>query len=260
MSDLLSRLVGEARAEYTERREHLDPRELERQALAAPKPRPFAPALKGERLRVIAETKAATPIAGRLAGAGYSPAQLARAYTAGGAAAISVLCQQTSFGGDPQHLREARGATELPLLQKDFVVDEYQLLESRAWGADGVLLIVAALPGPRLRQLVACARDLGLEPLVEVHTASEVEAALEAEASVIGVNHRDLTTFAVDLSLTERLRPKIPSAAVLVAESGIRTAADAGCLRGAGADAVLVGEALMRSADPAAMLKELAAL
>jgi indole-3-glycerol phosphate synthase len=203
--------------------------------------------------------KSRTPSAGSLRdGAEYQPARLARAYEAGGAAALSVICQATSFGGRPEHLAEARQVSGLPIVRKDFVSDEYQVAEARALGADSVLLIVGAVPAARLTELVAYARRLGMEPLVEIHEPAHVQDALTLEARVIGVNHRDLDTFEVDTGLTGRLRPLIPPAVVLVAESGIRDAAGARALREAGADAVLVGEALMRATDPAALIRELA--
>ncbi|HXM58832.1 MAG TPA: indole-3-glycerol phosphate synthase TrpC [Candidatus Dormibacteraeota bacterium] len=254
--DLLRRLVAEARAEVEARREALPSAELERRAACQPPARDFAAALRGDRLRVIAEMKARTPLMGRLSD-DYAPARLAATYDAAGAAALSVLCQETSFGGRPEHLAEARAAADVPIMRKDFTVDEHQVLEARAYGADAVLLIVAALAPDRLRILLALTRRLGMEALVEVHSEAEVGAALEAGAAVVGVNHRDLATFTVDVGLTERLRPCVPSHVVYVAESGIHTAADARRMRQAGADAILVGEALMRAPDPAAKLREL---
>ena len=256
-SDLLARLVAEARAEVERRRAAMPEAHLERLAAALPSPRKFAPALVGDRLAVIAEAKAMTPLMGVLA-EDYSVGRLAATYTSAGAAALSILCQETSFGGRPEHLAEARAVTDLPILRKDFVVTEHQVLEARAYGADGVLLIVAALEPERLRELLELARGLGMEALVEVHTEAEVAVALEAGAAIVGVNHRDLTTFEVDVGLTQRLRPRIPPEVVLVAESGIHSAADARRVRQAGADAVLVGEAVMRAPDPAAKLRELA--
>ena len=255
--DLLARLVGEARSEVEARRAVMPAAHLERLAAALPSPRDLRAALRGPRLAVIAEMKARTPIMGRLA-EDYDPGRLAGVYAGAGAAALSVLCQETSFGGRPEHLAAARAVTELPVLRKDFTVDEHQVLEARAYGADAVLLIVAALEPRRLRELLALARSLGMEALVEAHSEAEVQAALEAEARVVGVNHRDLATFQVDVGLTERLRPLVPAGVVYVAESGIHTAADARRMRRAGADAVLVGEALMRAADPERTLRQLA--
>jgi len=254
--DLLLRLVAEARAEVEARRQAVSTAELARLAAARAPARDLRSALRADRLTVIAEMKARTPLMGRLSD-DYSPARLAALYAAAGAAALSVLCQETSFGGLPEHLSEARAAADLPIMRKDFTVDERQVLEARAHGADAVLLIVAALDTARLRRLLALTRELGMEALVEIHTEAEAEAALEAGAAVVGVNHRDLATFQVDVGLTERLRPLVPSEVVFVAESGIHTAADAQRMRRAGADAILVGEALMRAPDPAAKLREL---
>jgi indole-3-glycerol phosphate synthase len=255
--DLLARLIGEARAEVETRRAAMPVAALERLAAALPPPRDLRAALRGPGLAVIAEMKARTPIMGRLS-EDYAPGRLAALYTEAGAAALSVLCQETSFGGRPEHLAEARAVTGLPVLRKDFVVDEHQVLEARAYGADGVLLIVAALEPDRLRELLALTRSLGMEALIEAHAEVEVGSALEAGARIVGVNHRDLATFQVDVGLTERLRPLVPDSVVYVAESGIHSRADAVRMREAGADAVLVGEALMRAADPAVKLRELA--
>ncbi|MDR0358596.1 MAG: indole-3-glycerol phosphate synthase TrpC [bacterium] len=254
--DLLVRLVGESRQEVERRRAALPDAHLERLARALPAPLDFAAALRGAQLAVIAEMKRQTPTMGLLA-EDYEPTRLAAAYAEAGAAAISVLCQEQSFGGRPEHLAEARAVCPLPIMRKDFVVDEHQVLEARAYGADAVLLIVAALPQARLQELLALTREHGMEALVEVHDPSEVEDALAAGARVVGVNHRDLTTFEVDTALTARLRPHVPPDVVLVAESGIHGAEDARRMHEAGADAVLVGELLMRAPDPGAAVREL---
>jgi indole-3-glycerol phosphate synthase len=188
----------------------------------------------------------------------YRPARLAEAYAAGGAAALSVLTQGASFGGSLEHLREARSHTTLPILRKDFITDPYQVYEARAAGADAVLLIFAALRVESLINLILIAGDLGLSALVEVHGEREARTAVDVGARLIGINHRDLRTFDVDLGLTRRIRPHVPQDILVVAESGIHGAEDARLMREAGADAVLVGELLMRSADPAATIKELA--
>jgi indole-3-glycerol phosphate synthase len=253
--NLLSRLVLEARQDLQRRRHLMDSDRFE-QAVAAYTPRDFAGALKGPRLAVIAEMKQRTPSMGVLS-EDYRPADLAHAYAEGGAAAISVLTHMAGFGGRVEHLRAVRAATDLPMLRKDFVTDSYEVAEARACGADAVLLIVAALEPDQLRDLVALAKSRGVAALVEVHDERETAAALEAGAKLIGVNHRDLRTFDVDLGLTERLRKLIPPEVVVVAESGIHSAEDARRMREAGADAILVGELLMRSADPAAQLRGL---
>ncbi|HKB18296.1 MAG TPA: indole-3-glycerol phosphate synthase TrpC [Candidatus Dormibacteraeota bacterium] len=254
--DLLSRLVLDARMDLQRRRFLLGSDQLEL-AVASYTPKDFLGALRKPQLAVIAEMKQRTPSMGLLA-EDYRPADLAHAYTDGGAAAISVLTHMAGFGGRVEHIRLARAATQLPILRKDFVTDPFEVAEARACGADAVLIIVAALEPRQLKDLVALTKSRGIAGLVEVHDEAETAAALEAGARAIGVNHRDLKTFAVDLSLTERLRKLVPREVVLVAESGIHSAADARRMREAGADAILVGEALMRAADPAAVIRELA--
>ena len=254
--DLLRRLVLDAQMDLQRRRFLLGSDQLEL-AVAAYTPKDFIGALRKPNLAVIAEMKQRTPSMGVLS-EDYRPADLAHAYADGGAAAISVLTHMAGFGGRVEHIRMARTATQLPILRKDFVTDPYEIAESRACGADAVLLIVAALERAQLKDLIALTRSRGIAALVEVHDQAETEAAVEAGAQVIGINHRDLKTFSVDLGLTERLRKLVPTEVVLVAESGIHTAADARRMREAGADAILVGEALMRAGDPAAQIRELA--
>ena len=254
--DLLRRLVLDAQMDLQRRRFLLGSDQLEL-AVAAYTPKNFIGALRKPNLAVIAEMKQRTPSMGVLS-EDYRPADLAHAYADGGAAAISVLTHMAGFGGRVEHIRMARAATQLPILRKDFVTDPYEIAESRACGADAVLLIVAALERAQLKDLIALTRSRGIAALVEVHDQAETEAAVEAGAQVIGINHRDLKTFSVDLGLTERLRKLVPKEVVLVAESGIHTAADARRMREAGADAILVGEALMRAGDPAAQIRELA--
>lgn len=251
----MARLVLEARQDLQRRRHLLDRDRLEESA-AAYTPKDFAGALRRPGLAVIAEMKQRTPSMGILVD-DYRPADLAHAYVEGGAAAISVLTHMAGFGGRPEHLRSVRAATDLPILRKDFVTDPFEVAETRACGADAVLLIVAALEPGQLRDLVSLTASRGLAALVEVHDEREATVALGAGARVVGVNHRDLRTFGVDLGLTKRLRKVVPRDVVLVAESGIHAPEDARRMHEAGADAILVGEELMRSADPAARLKEL---
>ncbi|HET7419943.1 MAG TPA: indole-3-glycerol phosphate synthase TrpC [Candidatus Dormibacteraeota bacterium] len=253
--DLLSRLVLEARQDLQRRRHLMDSSRFE-EIVAAYEPKDFLGALRRPHLAVIAEMKQRTPSMGVLA-EDYRPADIAHAYAEGGAAAISVLTHMAGFGGRVDHVRLVRAATTLPILRKDFLTDPYEVAEARASGADAVLLIVAALERAQLKDLLAVTRSRGLAALVEVHTEAEAAAALEAGARAVGVNHRDLRTFEVDLGLTELLRKLVPRDVVLVAESGIHTAADARRMREAGADAILVGEALMRSTDSAARIREL---
>ena len=256
--DILARLVVEARHDLERRRALTSTDELERR-IHDYAPKDFVGALRKPGLSVIAEMKQRTPSMGVLA-EDYRPAELARAYTEGGAAAISVLTHMAGFGGRPEHVKSARVATDLPILRKDFITDPYEVGEARAAGADAVLLIVAALEPAALKRMLAVVRSRGLSALVEIHTPGEAEVALESGAQAVGVNHRDLRTFELDLGLTERLRPLIPDDVVLVAESGIHSVADARRLREAGADAILVGEMLMRAPDVIACLRELASV
>jgi indole-3-glycerol phosphate synthase len=258
MSGILATLVTQAEQQTARRRAARPVPELTPLAAAAPPPRDLAAALRGPGLAVIAEMKPRSPSRGRLTD-DYRPAERARAYQNGGASAVSVLTHEDGFGGSPEHLSVARAASELPVLRKDFIVDEYQILEARALGADAVLLIVAALPGPRLAELLGHTRALGMEALVETHDADEVDTALAAGATVIGVNHRDLRDFSIDRTLSARLRPRVGAGRVMVAESGIRDAGDSRELAQAGVDAVLVGELLMRADNPGATIKELIA-
>ena len=257
-SDLLSRLVAEARLDMERRRALIQDDDLER-AIHDHTPKDFLAALRRPHMAVIAEMKQRTPSMGVLT-EDYSPIDLARTYSAGGAAAISVLTHMAGFGGRPEHIQAARLATDLPILRKDFITDPYEIGEARAAGADAVLLIVAALEPAELRRLLSVARSRGLSALVEVHDENEVKVAVDAGAQIVGINHRDLRTFEVDLGLTERLRKLVPSAVVMVAESGIHSVDDARRMHDAGADAILVGEMLMRSRDPAATVRELASI
>jgi len=207
-------------------------------------------------MRVLAEIKRASPSAGAIR-PGADPAAIAREYEAGGAAAISVLTDRSYFDGDLSFLGRARGAVALPLLRKDFVIDSYQIAEARAAGADGVLLIVSALERSQLEELLAAARSYGLAALVEVHDVREAEIALTAGATLIGVNHRDLRTFTIDMTLTHAIGPLLPRGAVMVAESGIKDARDIERIDRARTHALLVGEHLMRAPSPGTALREL---
>jgi indole-3-glycerol phosphate synthase len=241
-------------------RSRADARPFERlrdDAERCPAPRDFAAALvASDTLAVIAEIKRRSPSKGDLA-ADLVPSVLAKSYAAGGAACLSVLTDGLHFGGSPDDLADARAACELPVLRKDFTVSELDVCDARLMGADAVLLIVAALDHTELQALHELARQLGLVALVEVHDEAELERALAAGATIIGVNQRDLRTFAVDPQRAVRVAAAIPPAVVAVAESGIATPADARRVAGAGYRAVLVGEALVTSADPAAAVREL---
>lgn len=210
----------------------------------------------GTSVRVLAEIKRASPSAGAIC-AGADPAAIAAAYADAGAAAISVLTDRKYFDGDLGFLQRVRDRVGLPLLRKDFLIDPYQVVEARVAGADAILLIVAALSPSLLAELLAAAHAYQLDVLVEVHTVREAEIALAAGTEILGVNHRDLKTFSIDMSLTAVVAPMLPPDVILVAESGIKTAADVALLGAVGAHAVLVGEQLMRAPDPAAALRAL---
>jgi indole-3-glycerol phosphate synthase len=218
--------------------------------------RSFAAALRGPTVRVIAEHKRRSPSRGAIR-TDLRPAEVARAYERAGAAALSVLTEPEFFDGALAHLMDARAATMLPVLRKDFVLDEYQVYEARAAGADAVLLIVAALSDGELAHLLKAAARAGLDALVEVHDAGEAGRALDAGAALVGVNNRDLRTLAVRLETSLTVRAALPDTVVTVAESGIASGDDLRRLRDAGFDAVLVGERLMAAHDPEAALRAL---
>ncbi len=226
-------------------------------AATAPPVRDLTAALRAaDGLAVIAEIKRRSPSKGELA-PGLDPAATARTYEQGGAVALSVLTDGPHFGGSLDDLVAARAACTLPVLRKDFLIDPVQVTEARAAGADAVLLIVAALDGSALSELLAAADALGLTALVEVHEAAELERALHAGASVVGVNSRDLHTFREDLGVAEELAARIPPKVLAIAESGVRGPEDARRVAGAGYRAALVGEALVRADDPVALLSAL---
>jgi indole-3-glycerol phosphate synthase len=216
----------------------------------------LAPALKGDHTRLIAEVKRASPSRGMLS-SNFNPIELARAYVEGGAAAISVLTEANHFMGSIEHLVAIKEMVELPLLRKDFIFDPYQVYESRAYGADALLLIAAILDQRQLQDILSLSRSLGLRCLVEVHNEDEVERAIFSEAEIIGINNRDLNTFVVDIATTRRLRPLIPKEKIVVSESGIKSRKDMEKLDKWGVDAVLVGEALVTARDVRAKMKEL---
>lgn len=231
--------------------------ELERAVASMPATRDFIAALRKPGLSVIAEVKRASPSRGAIR-PGLDAATLASSYEAGGCAAISVLTDAAHFGARGDDLQVARAAVSVPVLRKEFVISEYQLWESRAMGADAVLLIVAAMDAPALRRMVRLTTEIGLASLVEVHGEEETSTALDCGASIIGINNRDLVTFQVDLSTTARLIGLIPAGIPTVSESGISGPEDAAELYGLGIDAVLVGEALVTSPDPARSVRALA--
>jgi indole-3-glycerol phosphate synthase len=255
---VLDRIVADKRLELAEAQRRVPFAGLKARLGEAPPPRPFTAALAGEGVSLVAEVKKASPSRGVLR-ADFDAVALARAYAGAGAAAISVLTDEKHFQGSLADLEAIRAALPdgPPLLRKDFLFDHYQLYEARVHGADAVLLIAAVLNSALLPQLVALASALGMDALVEVHDELELERALMASATLIGVNNRDLRTFDVDLATTERLRPHIPAGVTVVAESGVFTRADVDRLAALPVDAVLIGEALITSPDPAAKIREL---
>lgn len=254
----LERIVASTRGEVARRMRSMPPAELERATARRPDDhRPFAGALCAPGLALIAEHKRRSPSAGAIRD-GLELTEVVAAYERGGAAALSVLTEGPSFGGSLDDLRAARSATRLPVLRKDFIVDAYQVLESFAAGADAILLIVAALSSEQLNALHSEALALGLEVLVEVHDERELDAALELGAAVIGINNRSLVTLAVDRNRTFELLPRVQGRARVVAESGFSRPRELADLVKAGVDAVLIGEALMRSVDIEAACRALA--
>jgi indole-3-glycerol phosphate synthase len=255
-STILDRIVAERREDLARRQREEPFGTLRWRTRQMPPARPFAAALRARPPGLIAEVKRASPSRGLLR-ADLDAAALARAYVEGGAAAVSVLTEERHFKGSLADLGAVREAVGAPLLRKDFIFDMYQVFEARAYGADALLLIAAILNPGLLTSLIALARSLGLECLVEVHDEPELERALMAGADVVGINNRDLRTFEVDLATTERLRPLVPPEVTVVAESGVHTRADVQRLAALGVHGVLIGEALVLADDPAAKIREL---
>lgn len=260
MTDVLRRILARKSEEVAERAGREDLRSLSRRVEDAPAPRAFVQALE-ERIGrgepgVIAEIKRASPSKGLLRDP-FEPAAIAGSYERGGAACLSVLTDRDFFQGSEAHLEAARAACSLPVLRKDFILDPWQVYESRVLGADCILLIVAVLGDPLLTELSVLAMDLGMDVLVEVHDKAELQRALETPARLIGINNRDLRSFDTSLNATLTLAPRVPDDRLVVAESGIADAEDVRRLREAGIQAFLVGEAFMRADNPGARLAEL---
>ncbi len=232
--------------------------EMRQMALDQPPPLDFASAIKGDRVKLIAEVKRASPSRGMIRH-NLDPSAIAQVYANSGAAAISVLTENKYFGGDLSHLKIIKQSLTrpVPLLRKDFVIDPYQVYESRAHGADSLLLIVQILSRTQLAELLGLSHEIGMDCLVEVHNETELETAMQSGAKIIGINNRDLLTFQTDLSTTERLRPLVPYDRLVVSESGIKGRSDIERLQELKVNAVLVGEALMSAPDIAAKIKEM---
>ena len=259
MSSILDKILAVKRDEVAAARAVRSFEEVDIAARRCEPTRGLEAALRRERgtpMRVLAEIKRASPSAGPIR-KDADPAEIAGEYAGAGAAAISVLTDKQFFDGDLSFLAKVRERVSVPLLRKDFVIDAYQIAEARAAGADAVLLIVAALDETQLAELLATAYDYTLDALVEVHDLREAEVALKVGATLVGVNHRDLRTFTMDMSLTSKVAKVVPAGTVLVGESGIKSAADVKMLDEAGAHAILVGEHLMRAPSPGAALREL---
>jgi indole-3-glycerol phosphate synthase len=253
---ILDEILAQTRQAVTSARSRLPLAKLEEHVVAAQPVRDFRAALGKPGLACIAEFKRRSPSKGWI-NRDADSAVVASAYQAAGAAAISVLTDSPFFGGSLDDLRRARAAVDIPVLRKDFIIDPYQVTEARTAGADALLLIVAALRQEDLVGLLAEVRRLGMQALVEAHDRHQVERALAAGARVIGVNHRDLCTFQLDMTLATSMRPLVPSDCLLVAESGICTADDVKRMQEAGIDAALVGESFMGDPDPGSALRRL---
>ncbi len=256
---ILDEIISNKREQVAEQKRRVSLAQMRTHANAARAVRDFAIALTQETVALVAEIKRTSPSRGVLS-TNTDPPLLARTYAANGAAAISVLTDGKFFNGSLQDLQNVREAVDVPVLRKDFVLDEYQVYESRASGADAILLIVRVLTDTQLQDYLELVQSLGMHALVEVHDEEDLERALSAGASIIGINNRNLADFTVDLATTERIAPRIPRENIVVSESGILSRADVERVAGTGARAVLVGEALMRAGDVRAKVREFASV
>ena len=256
---ILEQIVSHKRTELAVTQKAMPLEELKRRIANSTPPSDFAASLRGNGISLIAEVKQASPSRGMIC-PDFDPVTIARTYAACGVAAISVMTESRYFWGSITYLQDiasALGTGRPPLLRKDFMFEDYQVYESRAYGADALLLIVAMLTASRLGEMLDLSHHLGMQCLVEVHDESELAIALSSGANIIGINNRDLRTFKTDLAVTARLKPLIPAGKLVVSESGIRTGADIGIMRKLGIDAVLIGEALMATPDIPAKIQEL---
>ena len=259
MATILEQIVSAKKGEVAEQKRRVSQSELEARVKGMGLPLNLSGALLGDRVRLIAEVKKASPSRGLLA-ENFDPAGLARIYVENGAAAISVLTDPRFQGTleDLESVARVAGPQRVPVIRKDFIFDPYQVYEARSSGADGLLLIAAVLSKSQLGEMLAACRELWIQALVEVHDEGELETAVEAGAEIIGINNRNLHTFETNLSVTERLAGRVPRGKIIVSESGIFTAAHVSRVAGLGVNAVLVGEALVTASDTAAKVRELA--